>query len=606
MPAGRVWHVTRQPVDPGMPRMEDRLSLKLNRMMSRRRLVAGSFGAMIAGAAVAVPASTSGQIYPGTSVHGIDVSRLSPNAGEALLRATFASLEQGAVTYTFEGRVWEASLAEIGMSIDYDAMMGCAMDHGRDGSMLDRYSAWLEVDGRDVPLVLKRDEAVLRSLLEDIGEELRIVLVDARLVAEAGNVTISDHQVGRELDIERAVADTKRDVCDARPATVELVARPVEPDVVAGDLVEARDAAARLASEPVLFTHEGQVYPVEPDDLASALVVDGGSEARLDPGALTPRLDAIAAAVATSPRNVMLGWDGGPYVIADDVAGQELDREALEAALGRLAESETRSGPLPMKSVLAAARADNIHELGLDGHLATGSSSFAGSSDARHANVVVSAENISYKLVAPGERFSFNDLLGPITEENGFVPGTIIQGDFAATDIGGGVCQVSTTVFRAAALAGFRFDEWHPHSWRLGFYELDGSPPGFDGAIYQSDADDGWGLDLVFENPLDSWLLLTVGIDESAVYANFFGRDPGWSVDIGEARLSEPKPIPDPVERVNPNLAPGERVKVQNASAGVTVLLRRTVTAAGGQIVGDGDFVSDYRSVPEAWEIGPR
>ncbi len=585
--------------------LEARLTIRFNRMMSRRRLVAGSFGAMIAGAAVAVPASTSGQIYPGTTVHGIDVSHLSPQAGEALLKTTFAALEQRAVTYMFEGRAWEASLADIGMSIDYNAMIACAMDHGRDGTVLDRYSAWLEVDGRDVPMVFTRDEAVLRSLLEGIAAELAIEPVDARLVAEGGNVTIADHAIGRELDIEQAIADTQQDVCSARPATVELVTLPVNPDVTADDLVDARDAATRLASEPVLFTLGDQVFPVDPDDLASALVIDDGSTARLDVEALASRVEEIEAAVAMAPRNVMLGWDGGPYVVADDVDGQELDREAFAKALSNLAESETRTGPLPIRSVPAAARADNIDELGLDGLIASGSSSFAGSSAARHDNVIVSADNISYKLVGPGERFSFNELLGPITEENGFVPGTIIQGDFAATDIGGGVCQVSTTVFRAAALSGFRFEEWHPHSWRLDFYELDGSPPGFDGAIYQSESPDGWELDLVFENPLDSWLLLTMGIDGDTVYANFFGRDPGWTVEMGEARLSEPKPIPDPVERVNEDLAPGERVMVQTARAGVTVSIRRTVTDADGSVIADGDFVSDYRSVPEAWEVGP-
>jgi vancomycin resistance protein YoaR len=573
-------------------------------MMSRRRLVAGSLGAMIAGAAVAVPASTSGQIYPGTTVHGIDVSHLSPQAGEALLRATLAPLEHHAVTYTFEGRSWEASLAAIGMEIDYDAMIASAMAHGRDGTVLDRYSEWLEAGGRDVPLVLNRDEAMLRSVLEGIGEEVAILPVDARLIADESGVAVVNGEQGRELDIERAIADTLREVCDARTAAVVLATSSVAPAVTADDLDGAGRAAERLVAEPVVFAHEGLPYPIEPDDLLTALVIGDDSEPRLDAGALAHRLDEIAAAVIVPARNVMLGWSDGPYVVADDVDGWEVDRKTLESALLALAASDTRSGPLPMRSVPAAARADTIEELGLDTHIASGSSSFAGSSDSRHANVVVSAENISYKLVSPGGRFSFNELLGPITEENGFVSGTIIQGNWEASDIGGGVCQVSTTVFRAAANAGFRFEEWHPHSWRLAFYEADGSPPGFDGAIYQPNTPDEWEKDLVFENPLDSWLLLIMEIDGAAVSAHFYGRDPGWTVEMGEARLSDPKPIPEPVERENPDIAPGERVKVRNANAGVTVSIRRTVTATDGTVMADGDFVSDYRSVPEAWEVG--
>lgn len=560
---------------------------------------------MIAGAAVAVPASTSGQIYPGTSVHGVDVSGLSPTAGKALLRATFAPLERHAVTWTFEGRSWDASLADIGMEIDYDAMIACAMDHGRDGSVLDRYATWLEEGARDVPLVLTRDEAVLRSVLDGIGEDVFVEPVDARLVADGGDVTIVDHVPGRKLDIERAIVDTKREVCDAQTANVALAVEPVTPKITTRDLAGAGRDAERLVGDAVLFTHAGETYPVGPDDLMDALVIENGRRATLDVDRIASRIDAIAAAVAVPARNVMLGWNDGLYVVEDDVDGREVDREALAAAVVDLASSESRTAPLPIQPVPARARADNMHELGLDGHLAYGSSSFAGSSDSRHANVIVSAENISYKLVAPGERFSFNELLGPITEENGFVSGTIIQGNWEASDIGGGVCQVSTTVFRAAANAGFQFAEWHPHSWRLAFYEADGSPPGFDGAIYQPNTPDEIEKDLVFENPLDSWLLLMMVIDGDKVRAHFYGRDLGWTVELGEARLSEPKPIPDPVQRVNSSLAPGERVKVQNAKAGVTVRIRRTVTAADGSIISDGDFVSDYRSVPEAWEIGP-
>jgi vancomycin resistance protein YoaR len=574
-------------------------------MMSRRRLVAGSVGAMVAGAAVAVPASTSGQIYPGTSVHGVDVSGLSPRAGEALLRVTFAPLERHAVTWSFEDRSWEASLADIGMEIDYDAMIACAMDHGRDGSVLDRYSAWLVDGARDVPLVLKRDEAALRSVLEGIAEDLAVVPTDARLVARNGGVAIVDHLPGRKLDVERAIADTEREVCDAETASVTLVTEPVAPRLMTADLARAGRDAERLVAEAVVFTHAGETYPIGPDDLTDALVIENGRGATLDIDRIADRLDAIAAVVVVPARNVMLGWNDGLYVVEDDIEGSEVDREALAAAVLDTASSDVRTAPLPMRPVRAAARADNLDELGLDGHLAYGSSSFAGSSDSRHANVIVSAENISYKLVAPGERFSFNDLLGPISEENGFVSGTIIQGNWEASDIGGGVCQVSTTVFRAAANAGFRFAEWHPHSWRLAFYEADGSPPGFDGAIYQPNNADEIEKDLVFENPLDSWLLLMMVIDGDTVRAHFYGRDPGWTVELGEARLSEPKPIPDPVERVNASLAPGERVKGQNAKAGVTVRIRRTVTAADGSVIADGDFVSDYRSVPEAWEVGP-
>jgi vancomycin resistance protein YoaR len=462
-----------------------------------------------------------------------------------------------------------------------------------------------EGDRREVPLALRRDDATLRALIEGIDRDITVQPQDAQLHLHEGDVVVVDDVAGHRLDIERAIADTVREVCTAKPATIALATVPIAPKLTARALEPAKREAMRLVSEPVLFTLDGDTYPVDTGTLTAALAIDAGKAPTLDPEALAPRLDEIAGAVAVAPRNVMLGWDGGLYVVEDDVPGQQVDREALEARVVELAGSTERTAALPVKPVRAEARTDNFDQLGIDGHLAYGASSFAGSSEARAANVAVSARNISYKLVAPGEQFSFNDLLGPITLDNGFVEGTIIQGDWAATDIGGGACQVSTTVFRAAALSGFDFTEWHPHSWRLGFYELDGSPPGFDGAIYQPNTPDEIEKDLTFTNPLDSWLLLMMVVDGDTVSAHFYGRDPGWTVEMGEAQLSEPKPIPDPVVRENARLAPGERVLVQNARAGVTVRIRRTVTAADGTILADGDFVSDFRSVPEAWEVGP-
>jgi vancomycin resistance protein YoaR len=354
-----------------------------------------------------------------------------------------------------------------------------------------------------------------------------------------------------------------------------------------------------------VFTHGGDSYDIDTDELTGALAIDRDGKASLNLDKLKTRMDDIAAAVLVPAQNVTLGWNDGLYVIEDDVDGTGVAMEEWQALLLDTARTTRRTVELPTETLKAKARTDNINELGIDTHLAYGSSSFAGSSETRYLNVVAACNNVSYKLVGPGEKFSFNQQMGPITVENGFVEGKIIQGNWTASDLGGGVCQVSTTVFRAALNAGFKFNEWYAHSWRLAFYETDGSPPGMDAAIYQPNTPDEYEKDLIFENPLDSWLLLMMVVDGDTAYAHLYGRDNGWQVEIFEPRISEPKPPGEPVQRVNNALAKGERRKVQNAQNGYTVYLRRKVTDADGNVVSDGDFVSDYRSQPEAWEIGP-
>jgi len=568
-------------------------------------MVAGSLGTTMAAVAIALPTRCSGNVYPGTTVQGINISGMSRTTSESLLRSTFSPIESNAVSYTFEGQTWNASLADLGMTVDYDTMLERAMAQGRDGSLVNRYRTLLaEGEELHVPLAIQREDATLDSYLAEIAMQIETEPENARLVRNGAQVDIRDHVAGRRLNIERARTATIAAVSTGRTSTIELATTTLAADVTTSQLAGAREAALLLISEPIFFTYGNDIFPVDSETLTAALAIDRDGTASLLATRIGDRLDAIERAVSTSPRNVKLGWDDGLYVVEDDIDGTALDQEALAQLLTATALSDTRTAPLPVTPVRAEARTDNVNELGIEGHLAYGSSSFAGSSDTRATNVVVSANNISYKLVGPGQAFSFNDLLGPITVDNGFVEGTIILGDWAATDLGGGVCQVSTTVFRAAQNAGFRFQEWNPHSWRLGFYEADGSSPGLDAAIYQPNTPDEFEKDLIFENPLDSWLLLMMVVDRDTVYAHLYGRDNGWKTELFDARVSEPKPVGEPVERENPALAPGERRKVQNAQPGYVVRVRRKVIVADGTVIADGDFVSDYRSQPEAWETG--
>lgn len=553
----------------------------------------------------ALPARYSGQVYPGTTVAGLRLNGLTHPEALAKLHQHFAAYEQRAVRFSFEGQNWLATLADVGASIDYEKTLENAMANGRDG-IADRYASFFAADDSvRIEPVMTFSEDGARAYLETIAPAIDIEAKNARLYRSQGDIKMIDSVEGREMDRDDAVTEIEQAVNGARYTEISLVAQKVVPDITSAKLEPNKSQAITLIGEPVVLTHNDLEYPIFAEQLAQALIIDKNSQPQIDATRLAERLDAIANDLYVSPKNVMLGWDSGLYVVNEDVDGLEMDREATEALIAKLAGSTSRSGKLPTRVAKAAARVDNKDELGLETHLASGSSSFAGSSWERATNVGVAATNCSYKLVAPGELFSFNALLGPISTDMGFVSGTIINGDWTATDIGGGVCQVSTTVFRAAATAGFQFSEWHAHSWRLGFYELDGSPPGFDAAIYQPNTPDEITKDLSFINTLDSWILLMMVVEGETVSAHLYGKNPGWTVAFGDVWVSDPIDPGKPVERLNPDLARGERKFVSGSQPGYQVVLPRTVTASDGSVISDGSFVSDFLAQPETWEVGP-
>lgn len=569
-------------------------------------MLAGSVGAIAFVGTAAIPLQCAGKIYPGTQVQGISVAGMTPDNGEEMLREHLGLYGAHAVTFEFEGKVWQPSLEALGVSIDYETVLDRAMDEGRRGGLIDRYRTYLTHEvSREVGLAFQKDTTVLAAYIEEIGKDVYVAPRNATLTQHDGDIGIQAEIAGRALDRDAAIRATLELVRAGESGVIPLRTMSVAPAVTANDLQGAKEDAWRLVSEPVVFVRDDVDYPVESEHLTAALKIGSDNLASLDTSRLGERMKQIAQGVAVPPRNVKLGWNGGLYVHRDDSDGVEADVEAMATLIQDLAATSRRRVELPTKPVQAAARANNVNELGIDEHIGAGSSSFAGSSTARSANVGVSADNISFKLVGPGDRFSFNEQLGPITEEYGYIAGTIIQGDWVASDIGGGVCQVSTTVFRAAVNAGFRFSEWNPHSWRLAFYEADGTSPGLDAAIYQPNTEGEGEQDLTFVNPLDSWLLLMMVIDGDTVSAHFYGKNPGWQVDLFPARISEPRPAGAPVERINEALASGERRRVHQSQPGYTVAIRRTVTDSDGTVLADGDFISDYQPQPEAWEIGP-
>lgn len=569
-------------------------------------MLAGALATVVAVPVAALPARYGGQVYPGASVQDVNLGGLTRDEAITRLQDHLSPYEQLAATLHFEDQIWTATLAEIGGTINYDATIDLAMEHGRE-SWGDRYTAFFAEDlSAPIELVIDWDSAKALDYLETIAPAIDIDARNARLFRSEGEIRLIDSIDGRSLDRDAAVGAIEDAILNRDHAEINLTTFPVEPDVTTAELEPYKSQAIRLIGEQVVLKHGDLNYPVSAEHLAQALIIDESNQPRIDASKLVDRLNAIAADVYVNPRNVMLGWDSGLYVVRDDVDGLEMDREATEELISELAQSDERSSELPTRPAKARARADNLDELGIETHLAYGSSSFAGSSWERATNVGVAATNISYKLVAPGETFSYNQLQGPITEEAGFVSGSIISGDWTATDIGGGVCQVSTTVFRAAARAGFLFSEWHPHTWRLAFYEADGSPPGFDAAIYIPTGPGQMTLDLSFTNVLDSWLLLMMVIDGNTVTAHLYGKDPGWEVTFGNAQVSDPIPPGDPVERENPSLARGERKWVSGSAPGYTVVLPRTVVAADGTVISDGSFVSNFVPQPEIWEVGPK
>jgi vancomycin resistance protein YoaR len=229
---------------------------------------------------------------------------------------------------------------------------------------------------------------------------------------------------------------------------------------------------------------------------------------------------------------------------------------------------------------------------------------FYGSSTARIQNITTAASRFHGLLVAPGETFSMAQALGDISLDNGYAEALIILGNQTIQGVGGGVCQVSTTLFRTAFFAGYPINERHPHAYRVGYYEeksngaSDPKMAGLDATVFVPL------VDFKFTNDTPYWLLMETYVKGYSLTWKFYSTSDGRSVDWTTTGPTNTVPAPAPLYRENPDLAQGQINQVDYAAEGADITVTRTVTKNGNTYLQD-QFVTHYAPWQAVYEYGP-
>jgi vancomycin resistance protein YoaR len=254
----------------------------------------------------------------------------------------------------------------------------------------------------------------------------------------------------------------------------------------------------------------------------------------------------------------------------------------------------------------AVADTANGAELGIVQLVGQQTTYFYGSSDARIQNIVAAAERYHGLLVAPGEVFSMGSVLGDVSLENGFAEALIIYGGRTIKGVGGGVCQVSTTLFRTVFFAGYPVAERYSHAYRVSYYEMDASGSvdtnlaGMDATVYFPL------VDFKFVNDTSSWILMETYVDVGArtitwkLYSTSDGRSVTWET-TGPSNVI---PAPDPLFEENPELRKNEIKQIDYAAQGADVNVTRTVWI-NGQVYFTDQFQTHYQPWQAICQYGP-
>ncbi len=241
----------------------------------------------------------------------------------------------------------------------------------------------------------------------------------------------------------------------------------------------------------------------------------------------------------------------------------------------------------------------DTNDLGINELIGVGDSYYYGSIAPRLHNIEVASEKLNHTIIPPGEKFYFNQTVGEVNHAAGFEPAYVIRSGRTLLEFGGGVCQVSTTTFRALLDAGANITRRLPHSYRVSYYEYH-NKPGFDATVYSGN------VDLRFENDTPGHILIIAEADSQQAYMSvkLYGTDDGRKTEIKNYQQWGYQAPPPPQEIPDESLAPGERRQVENAIPGLKTSFDWVVTSAEGEIIHKKTFYSNYQAWGEKWLVG--
>lgn len=558
----------------------------------------------------------AGRIFPGTSVAGVDLSGLSPEEAAVKLSQTLSYPINGKILFRDADKLWVAAPAELGMVFDPSASALAAYKYGRSGGLFGALAGQINSRGlgADVAPVMIFDQRVAYAYLQNIALQVDQPVVEANLLVEGTNVVAQPGQVGRLLNLDATLIYLGAQLQSFRDGEVPLVLSEAAPKLL--DVSSQAEAARRILSQPLTITvpnyREGDPgpwtydVPVVANMIAVSIVEVGGRaemQVGLDPVLFRQTLNELKTYVDRQAANARFTFnDDTSQIEAMQVSkvGRVMDVEASIAAVNEaLLRGEHTVALSVSETQPSVADTATGSELGVTQLIQKQTTYFYGSSEARIQNIVAAAKQYHGLLVAPGETFSMGSELGDVSLENGFAEALIIYGGRTIKGVGGGVCQVSTTLFRTVFFAGFPVVERYPHAYRVSYYEMnasgsvDSSMAGMDATVYFPL------VDFKFLNDSPYWLLMETYVDVGArtltwkLYSTSDGRSVTWDT-TGPANVVPP---PSPLFEENPELKEDQIKQVDYAAQGADVNVTRTVWRNGAVY-----FTDEFQTHYQPWQ----
>lgn len=564
----------------------------------------------------------AGRIFPGVSVAGVDLSGLTPSDAAVKLNQALSFSTTGKILFRDGEKAWMASPAQLGMVFDPSSSALTAYRLGRSGGLFGALSGQIRAGGAGVsvpPVIIFDERVAYKYLTEQISSQINQPMMEATLKVEGTNVITQPGQVGRELKIDATLVYLAAQLQTFSDGEVPLVVQELEPQIL--DVSAQADSVRQILSQPLTLTVpnangvDSGPYVYTPEVIATLVaaqrVQNGDAQSVqvvLNPRGLRDLLVPVKTQVDRLPADAKFIFNDQTLqldVMEESRMGRSLDIDASIKTINEaVARGEHTVSLVVNEEQPRVAATATGQELGITQLVWAETSYFYGSSAARIQNIEAAARQFHGILVAPGETFSMGEHLGDVSLDNGFAEAMIIYGGRTIKGVGGGVCQVSTTLFRAVFNAGFPIVERTPHAYRVSYYEQTASG-GIDPRLAGLDATVYFPLvDFKFTNDTPYWILMETYMGSSSLTWKFYSTSDGRTVTYDTSGPTNVAPAPEPLFEENPELNKNEMKQVDWSANGADVSVTRTVWKDGAVYFQD-TITTHYEPWQAICQYGP-
>lgn len=483
--------------------------------------------------------------FPHLFLAELDVSKKTEEQLSDLLEKKINSFLEKEIYLEFEEEgLLKTSFKNLGIKIDQEKTKEKILDYGKKEGFLENFKKRLKIFffKEKISPVSRIDREELRKFLNLYFSLVEKKAVNAQIEITQGEVKILLEKEGKVIDLELLAEEIEKSLKSLEKSTpgIKLISKIDQPEIKAEDLQRLKEETNEILAKSLVLKWQDKAWIIKREKIGQWIAFEEKTSfkisrpkiliKKINQEAIRKYLEELAKEINSEKKEAKFQMKDNRVVVFErSKEGKELEIEKnLSEIFSRLEGKEKEIEiDLKVKTVYPEISTEEVNNLGIKELIGRGVSDFKGSPSNRIHNIKNGTKKLNGLLIKPGEIFSLNEALGKIGPEEGYLPGLVIKKGKTVFEYGGGLCQIATTMFRAAIYSGFPIIERKPHAFRVPYYE----PAGMDATIYQPYSD------LRFENNTPAYLLIQGYIEGTKHFFEFYGTSDQRKVEVSQPRI---------------------------------------------------------------------